>query len=248
MEQLSRRTFLKRSLIGLASLIPLTAGYSYGVEPRWIEVVEWKIHLSNLPKVFEGIQIVVFGDLHVGFHMDETDVSRVVEKINQLEPEILFFTGDFVDGKQEVISPVLPHLAKLDALHGKFAVLGNHDYDDDLITPSLTEAGFHVLRNSHYIIKKGKDSLVIAGVEDFLMGNPDLNQALAAAPSTCTLLLSHCPDFVDEISGDQVDLQISGHSHGGQIRFPILGAMITPPGARNYIDGLYSIRANHCIC
>ncbi|WP_037464931.1 metallophosphoesterase [Shimazuella kribbensis] len=241
MEQLSRRTFLKRSLIGLATLIPLTAGYSYGVEPRWIEVVERKIFLSKLPKTFEGIQIVVFGDLHVGFHMNERDVLHTVDKIKQLKPEILLFTGDFVDGKQDVIPPVLPYLQELDASYGKFAVLGNHDYYGDLVAPSLKDAGFTVLRNSHHTIKKKNDSLVIAGVEDLLMGNADLNQALEGAPDTCTLLLSHCPDFADEISQDQVDLQISGHSHGGQIRFPIVGAVITPPGAKKYIDDFYTL-------
>lgn len=89
--------------------------------------------------------------------------------------------------------------------------------------------------------KKIKDMLVVAGTEDMLMGKPHLDQAIEGAPEICTLLLSHCPDFAENIVANQVDLQISGHSHGGQIRFPLLGALITPPGGQIYIDGLYPL-------
>ncbi|MCH5584504.1 metallophosphoesterase [Shimazuella sp. AN120528] len=240
-QHLSRRAFLKRALFGFLSLIPLTAGYSYGIEPRWLEVSEKFIRLPRLASAFEGMRVVVFGDLHVGFHMNEDDVSHVVTKVNSLKPDLLLFTGDLVDDKQDVLFPILPHLQKLHAPLGKFAVLGNHDYQGDLVTPNFEHIGFHVLRNRHHLIRKGQDTLVIAGVEDMLMGKPSLNQAIEGAPDTCTLLLSHCPDFASNIVSNQVDLQISGHSHGGQIRLPFLGAMITPPGGRIYTDGFYSL-------
>lgn len=240
-QHLSRRTFLKRSLFYFLSVIPLTAGYSYGIEPRWIEVVEQRIRLPRLPFVFEGIRVVIFSDLHVGFHMNEKDVSRVVSKINALKPDLLLFTGDLVDDSQDVLFPILPHLQKLYAPFGTFAVLGNHDYQGDQIAPKLKHIGFHVLRNAHHVIKQGQDTLVVAGVEDMLMGKPDLYQAVEGAPDSCTLLLSHCPDFANNIVGNQIDLQISGHSHGGQIRIPFLGAVITPPGGQIYTDGFYSL-------
>ncbi len=240
-QHLSRRSFLKRSLFGFLSLIPLTAGYSYGIEPRWIEVVEQQVRLPRLAQAFEGIRIVVFGDLHVGFHMNTNDVSHVVSKVNALKPDLLLFTGDLVDDSQAVLFPILPHLQKLHAPLGKFAVLGNHDYQGDLVATNLSQVGFHVLRNSHHLIKKEREVLVIAGVEDMLMGKPNLYQAIKGAPDACTLLLAHCPDFAGNIVANQIDLQISGHSHGGQIRFPMLGAMITPPGGQIYTDGFYSL-------
>lgn len=240
-QHLSRRAFLKRSLFTFLSVIPLTAGYSYGVEPRWIEVTEQRIRLSRLSSVFEGLRVVIFGDLHVGFHINEKDVTHVVSKINALKPDLLLFTGDLVDDRQDVLLPILPHLQKLHAPLGKFAVLGNHDYQGDQIAPKLKYTGFHVLRNTHHVINKGGDRLVVAGVEDMLMGKPDLYQAVEGSPDSCTLLLSHCPDFANNIVANQIDLQISGHSHGGQIRFPFLGAVITPPGGQIYTDGFYSI-------
>lgn len=240
-QHLSRRTFLKRSMLTFLSVIPLTAGYSYGIEPRWIEVVEQRIRLSRLPSGFEGIRVAVFGDLHGGFHMNEKDVSQVVSKINALKPDLMLFTGDLVDDRQDVLLPILPYLQKLQAPLGKFAVLGNHDYQGDQIAPKLKHTGFHVLRNTHHAINKGRDRLVVAGVEDMLMGKPDLYQAIKGIADTCTILLSHCPDFADNIVVNQVDLQISGHSHGGQIRFPLIGAVITPPGGQIYIDGFYSL-------
>ncbi|MXQ55442.1 metallophosphoesterase [Shimazuella alba] len=238
---LNRRSFLKWSFIGIASLIPLTAGYSYGIEPRLLEVVERRISLSRLSSSFHGIRVVVFGDLHAGFHMEEHHVRHVVDKIMAQKPDLLLFTGDLVDDSQQIIPSILPHLKKLHAPLGKYAVLGNHDYRGDQVVLGLHQSGFHVLENAHHLIKKGSDTLVIAGVEDMLQGKADLSQALNEVPDACTILLSHCPDFSDQIETNQVDLQVSGHTHGGQVRFPFIGALITPPGGQKYIDDLYQL-------
>jgi predicted MPP superfamily phosphohydrolase len=225
----------------MVSLLPLTAGYSFGIEPRLIEVVNRKIKLSRLSSSFHGTRVVVFGDLHAGFHMEEHHVLHVVDKVMEQKPDLLLFTGDLVDDSQQILPSIIPHLKKLQAPLGKYAVLGNHDYHGGQVVSSLQQSGFHVLQNTHHLIKKGLDTLVIAGIEDMLQGEADLSQALNGVPEACTILLSHCPDFADQIETNQVDLQVSGHSHGGQIRFPFIGALITPPGGQKYIDDLYQL-------
>lgn len=238
---MSRRTFLKRATIAMASLVPLTAGYSYGIEPRWIEIETQKIAIARLPTAFEGMRIAVFGDLHFGFHMDEEDLVPAIDKVMEQQPDLILFTGDLVDNDQFEIEKVISHLIRLQAPFGKFAVLGNHDYNGDQVAPTLQKAGFQVLRNAHALIRKEQETLIIVGVEDLLMGKPDLDRALTGALDTCRILLSHCPDFANQIIGQQVDLQVSGHSHGGQIRLPLIGALITPPGGNQYIDGYYRL-------
>lgn len=98
-------------------------------------------------------------------------------------------------------------------------------------------------KNSRYeVVQKGTNSLILAGVDDQMEGKPDIHSALKRTSSNrCTLLLSHCPDYADEIKELPIDLQLSGHSHGGQIRFPLLGELSTPPYAQKYVQGLYQI-------
>jgi predicted MPP superfamily phosphohydrolase len=239
---ITRRTFLKRSFLSLVGLFTLIGGYSYGVEPRWLEIDKKSIVLPRLPKAFHGLRVAVFGDLHVGYHLDPEDLPAIIDKVMEQKPDLILFTGDFVDDDQTVIPDTIRYLTKLNAPFGKFAVLGNHDYNGDQVALGLKQAGFQVLQNEHHMISKGRDNLVIAGVEDLLMGEPDLLQALEGSPvDTCTLLLSHCPDFADQIVSNHIDLQVSGHSHGGQIRLPLVGELITPPGGSQYVDGYYRL-------
>lgn len=136
----------------------------------------------------------------------------------------------------------VPILSRLTAPLGKFAVLGNHDLDQERVAEALEKSGFVVLRNANQWIRKGDEQVAIAGVEDWLTGEPDIHLALEGIPEdTCTILLSHCPDYAEEVPEGRVDLQLSGHSHGGQICIPLIGPLVTPPRARKYVDGLYRL-------
>jgi predicted MPP superfamily phosphohydrolase len=135
-------------------------------------------------------------------------------------------------------------LGELRAPLGVFGILGNHDDSADprVVTRSLEAHGVTVLRNFNLRIETRGERLWIAGVDDVLTGNAQLGQALQGIPADgATVLLAHEPDFADSVASQAVDLQLSGHSHGGQVRFSLLGAVYLPPMARKYPYGLNQI-------
>ncbi|SFJ73368.1 metallophosphoesterase [Thermoflavimicrobium dichotomicum] len=247
--ELSRRQFLKKSFskwLGL-SLLGISGIYSYSLEPKWIEIKEQWLFLPSLPPSFQHTRIVHFSDLHLGFYLDPSDLSSLVQHIQQLKPDLLCFTGDLIDKDPNVISAAIPYLSQLQAPLGKYAVLGNHDYrgNAQMVQQGLAQSGFHVLVNSHQLVQKGNDRIAIAGVDDQLTGHPNLVQALHGLDShTCTILLSHCPDFADQARKKPVALQLSGHSHGGQIRLPLIGHIVTPPYGRKYVQGFHQVEGS----
>lgn len=143
---------------------------------------------------------------------------------------MICFTGDMVDSDAEDLSDSVALLAELTAPLGKYAIFGNHDYKNtELLTRLLTNAGFVVLRNQSYVISRGGERIAVAGLEDMLKGSPDPAAALKDIPADMfTLLLMHEPDYADTAEGYPFNLQLSGHSHGGQLRLPFVGAPYTP--------------------
>jgi len=148
-----------------------------------------------------------------------------------------------VTDSAEDIYELAPVLGQLNARRGVFAVLGNHDWwtDAQVVRGGLEQAGVPVLMNSGLRLPEG---VYLAGVDDVWSGQPDLRAALAKNPSNApTILLAHEPDFVDEFSLDErVALQLSGHTHGGQIRLPFRGALVLPPYGQKYDYGLFRVR------
>jgi len=244
---MSRRKFLKKSmqwscaLVGAASL---SGVYSRYIEPYWIEVNAVEVAIRSLPRSFDQLRIVHFSDLHLGFHSSPELLVELVEQIEQSKPDLICFTGDLLDQSTSYITEAIAVLSKLRAPFGQFAVLGNHDAFGNrrAVTRGLSQAGFHVLHNEHIALSRGTDQIYVAGIDDPWVGKPDIQQALLQIPEeACTVLLAHEPDFADEYSELPIDLQLSGHSHGGQVRFPFLGALYTPPHGSKYSHGLYQI-------
>lgn len=245
---ISRRSFLKKGSVLAGSFIAsggLLGSYASFLEPKWVEITRITLPFERLPNAFHGIKLLHFSDIHIGHHFDLQDLERVVKLIQKEKADILSFTGDLFDAKitedPDLTSQLLD---SLEAPLGKWAVLGNHDkwIGHNYTLPILHNGGFQSLVNAFQTITYKGQNIQIAGVEDMLTGKPDITKTLRGANAQIfTLLLSHCPDFADKVTEHAVDLQLSGHTHGGQIRLPGVGAVVTPPRGRNYVMGLSEV-------
>ena len=242
--RVTRRRFLAAGL-GVASGAGL--GY-YGarVEPFGIEVVSKRLALPRLPRAFEGLRVAVLGDLHLGPYVPVDLVAHAVAIVGSLNPDLVLVLGDFVDGPSDrQFGPLREQLGRLRASLGVFAILGNHDIwtDRDAVVATVREAGLRLLLNEHVALEGGGERLHLAGIDDAWVGKPDLGDALDGVPrDAATILLAHEPDFADEAATDgRVGLQLSGHSHGGQVRLPGWGPILLPPWGQKYPAGLYRV-------
>jgi predicted MPP superfamily phosphohydrolase len=251
--KLSRRTFLKRASLGAGVLAIGLAGYSGLIEPNVVDVTRLDLKVNRLSAAFDGFKIALISDLHYGPYTGEHEISSAVHDANQLKPDVVFLLGDFVtesligrskDGAKKA-EPCAKLLARLEAPYGSFAVLGNHDYatNPELVAEALTSHGIALLRNANEVIERHGDRFWLLGLNDAMFGKAALEQALQGVPaSEPKMLLVHEPDFADESSRYGIDVQFSGHSHGGQIRFPGIHPLWLPPLANKYYRGYYRVR------
>ncbi|AHV98742.1 metallophosphoesterase [Paenibacillus sabinae] len=244
-KKITRRQFLARGAATLIGAGLLTGGYSWQGETRWLDITRMTLSWKQLPSAFSGMKLVHFSDVHLGFNKDVDDVKRLVRHIREAEPDLICFSGDIVDSYPEDLTESVPLLASLTAPMGKFAVLGNHDYKHaEQLVGLLEAAGFKVLRNDHVLIRKGEAAIAVTGMEDYLINSPgpDPKKAMGGIPpGMFTVLLMHEPDYADFVQDYSIQLQLSGHSHGGQIRIPFVGAPFLPDGSTKYISGLYTV-------
>jgi predicted MPP superfamily phosphohydrolase len=237
---MNRRKWIKRAAIGSAMLAGVGA---YPVlEARWCRLRRTTITLPNLPKSFEGTTIAYISDVHHGPFVPRSYIRSIVEMTNALKADFVLLGGDYCYRGPRFIAPALEELSKLKAPMGRFAVLGNHDHWDGLqeSIDGLEAAGIPLLRNSGVWVEKGLDRLRIAGVGDLWCDDQDINAALGdATTSDAVLLLSHNPDVAETLRDPRVGLMLSGHTHGGQVILPFLGApIVTSRYGRKYLHGL----------
>jgi uncharacterized protein len=245
--RITRRTFLKHSSKILAGLITtsLAGGvYSYKWERFRYEIKEIDLKVKYLPAAFEGWRIVQFSDIHMGFFYGEEDFKPVVKMINRLKPDIIFFTGDLIEAGNRQPERYVPLLQELETPRGgKWAVIGNHDMSiKEQVSLVLQKSDFKVLDNSNDYIEANQHRLYIAGIDDVMYGAPNLKKAVEGiSEDSSVLLLAHEPDIAEETCNYPISAQFSGHSHGGQVRFPLLGYHFKQEFARKYDDGLYRV-------
>jgi predicted MPP superfamily phosphohydrolase len=250
--QFTRRRFLH--LFGAAAAVGFVtcAVDATWFEPRRPVVVRLELAIPRLPRQLDGLTIAQLSDFHFDSHSSADLIRSAVAITNGLAPDLIALTGDYVTVSPfssrfqaaENSKPCAGLLGELRAPLGVFGILGNHDdgADPRVVTRSLEAHGVTVLRNFNLRIETRGERLWIAGVDDVLAGNAKLGQALQGIPADgATVLLAHEPDFADSVAGQAVDLQLSGHSHGGQVRFPLLGAVYLPRMARKYPSGLNQI-------
>jgi len=193
---------------------------------RRARVVEVEVPVRNLPRELHGFSIAQISDVHVGATIRRTYVEKIVDAVNALKPDMIALTGDFVDGPVHELAPHTAPLSRLNAPHGAFFVTGNHEYYSGASawTTEFRRLGLRVLLNEHEVIEHNGASLVVAGVTDLSAHhfNPaqrsDPQAALAGAPSEAVtkILLAHQPRSAEAASLAGFDLQLSGHTHGGQ--------------------------------
>lgn len=243
--EMSRRSFLRKGIAAAFTAACALPFYAYYGERLRLETKLVELSHGRLPPALNGLRIVHFSDVHYGFYYGAKNLEALVKTINGLSPDLIAFTGDLFDAEVRPYAEECGDLLKkLEAPLGKFSVLGNHDYyaRPDPILELYERAGFQLLRNRNVTLPVNGGVMQIAGVDDMLNGTPDPAATLAGLdPEAFTLLLAHEPDFADWKWPFPADLQLSGHSHGGQVRLPWIGAIHTPPGGRKYVRGLYRL-------
>lgn len=219
--------------------------YSSRVETEDLRVERVRIPVPGLPAGLDGFKIAFLSDFHLFPHTRIELIERAVATANALKPDLALLGGDYVLRRADSIFELAPVLARLDATCGVFSILGNHDHWRGLATveQGLRESRIPVLRNRGVTLPVGSDRLFLAGVDDGWVKRHDLAAAMDGAPSGVpAVVLMHEPDFADQFSADRrISLQLSGHSHGGQVRFPFIGSPFLPPYGRKYDKGLYRV-------
>lgn len=253
-EQITRRTFLKRAVGTLLTFGGLgTGGYFYAreIEPRMLDITRHTIINAALPSGFDGIKLIQFSDTHIGYQYTMDQLKKLITRINGHNPDMIVFTGDLLDDPRHFTEKnrLISMLNKLDAPLGKFAVYGNHDhggYGSELYKQIMEQSGFTLLLNTSANIKLlNGSSIWIAGIDDAMLGKPDLKASMGKIPkNSYTILLSHAPDKAEEAAQYPIQLQLSGHSHGGQIQIPFYGPLVTPPFAEKFVEGFYNVGQN----
>jgi len=190
-------------------------------EPFRLTVEHHQIHLQRLPRELDGFRIVQLSDIHHSPFTSREQIERAVETANSLQPDIVALTGDYVSKERAYAAPCAELLSGLRARHGVYAVLGNHDHwtDAALITDLFRAEGITVLVNQGMRFENNGAAFWLAGVDDTMVGLEDLPLALAgSSDNEFKLLLAHNPIILRRAARAGVDLVLSGHTHGGQVR------------------------------
>jgi predicted MPP superfamily phosphohydrolase len=245
----TRRDFLK---LGGQLVLFMLGGtlYSTVLEPLWFEVENVTVKLPHLPKSFSGFRLAQISDIHAGEQWMPRHLDTVIEKLIAIKPDVVAITGDFVYSSpamtDEILSQTETALSTLSAHFPVYAVMGNHDYwwDVDRVRNALVRANIVELNNRSHTLARDNAFLHICGVDDIYERKDDLDTVLAQLPEDgCAILLAHEPDFADTSAATgRFDLQISGHSHGGQVIVPFVGPIVLPRHGRKYPTGMYQVQ------
>jgi predicted MPP superfamily phosphohydrolase len=231
-----RRRFVLRVLGCLAVVSSLLALYAFWFEQRRLVLNENTLELPRWPEALSGTRVALLSDLHVGspyWHLPE--LEGLVERTNQAQPDLVLLAGDYlINGVRfgHWIDPesIAGVLGRLRAPLGVVAVLGNHDWwnNGHRVRRAFTDRGIIVLENEALELKRGDDSFFVVGLADPLTRHVRMDKALAGVPDGAPfLVLCHEPDVFPDVPA-RAALTLAGHTHGGQVRLPLLGSLVVP--------------------
>lgn len=239
-------------LVGFAGFLITT--YGSFVEPQLITINEYAVDLD----IRTPLKIAVLSDIHIGPYKGKTFLERIVQRTNDLLPDIVLLAGDFIFDPEADLNLLAP-LANLHPSIGTFAVLGNHDQGQyqsilgkriirpdlgEIVSTRLTDLGVRVLRNEHITIPIIDEKMIVAGIDDIWTAHADLDATLAGIdPQSPLILLVHNPSIIDDPESHRAHLVVAGHTHGGQLRLPMIGALPPIPTTLgpDMIHGTFSI-------
>lgn len=252
------RRALLRGALGVLGAGVGGAAYAHLIEPYWLRVERVRLALPRLAPAFEGFRIAQLSDLHVDDERVTRFVARVIECANALAPDLVVITGDYItNGRREQLATVARLVGALKARVGVLAILGNHDYYDmygwrrggplrgpiaDDLAAALAESGATVLRNQRHVVRRDAAALQIVGLEDLMSPGYDPARAFVDVDrSGPCIALSHNPDTIDDLARMPCDAILAGHTHGGQVRLPFVGAPMLPVKHVEYDAGLFGV-------
>lgn len=234
-------------------LITITIIYARYGGTSGLITKEYKIESSLIGEDFDGLKVVHFSDLHYLRVTNNDKLKEIVDEINLIKPDIVFFTGDLIDkdftltdkDKEALIS----ELSSIKTKYGKYAVLGNHDYvkDIEIFKDIYSNSNFTLLQNSYDIIySSNNDKLFIGGVDNYSYNEADINKVMEYFNDNSDIpykiILVHEPDYIDNIlTNYNVNLVLAGHSHNGQINIPYIKNFFLPYGSRKYYENYYKV-------
>jgi uncharacterized protein len=244
----TRRSFLKAAGAAVVGL-PL---YAAEISRHELSIERRTIHLNRLPDQFRGLRIVQVSDFHYAEFTEPFFLREMVREVNRLKPDVVVFNGDYVTegyfseaktkGFAYSCAEVLSHVE----CPLRYSVLGNHDstFAEPTVIDALAIHGLNLLYNSCMPLERDGQRLWFAGAGDASFKRMDLDKAVPAASrlnGETVILLEHEPDVLPEVARHNVDLMLSGHTHGGQVRFPFVPPVHLPPLGRNYVEGLFRL-------
>ncbi|WP_279401936.1 metallophosphoesterase [Piscibacillus salipiscarius] len=219
------------------------------MEPRWLNIVQSVVKSKRIPKSFNDFKIVQITDTHIGFQYKVKELRKLINTVNNQNPDLVVFTGDLTDNPSKMeeftYQEIISVMSKIKAPYGKYWIYGNHDhggYGTDHIREVMKDSGFKLLQNETTKISINQDYINLSGLDDILLGKPEPSTLIPnAEKEQFNVLLCHEPDFAKTMTNYPFDLQLSGHSHGGQIQLPFIGYIVTPHLGTEYVEGSFEL-------